>query len=75
MLIIPAASARRLAATPEQMALGAALFGVLAVAGGLYGSLLWDTPAGPSIVIAGMALFIVVTLVTPLAARWRFPGR
>ena len=61
LLIIPAAAARSLAATPEQMALGASLIGGLAVVGGLYGSLTWDSPAGPSIVIAAMLLFAAVT--------------
>ena len=62
LLIIPAAAARRLAATPEQMAAGASAIGCLAVAGGLYGSLRWDAPAGPAIVVAAMAIFAVVTL-------------
>ena len=61
LLIVPAAAARGLAATPEQMALGASLIGGLAVIGGLYGSLAWDSPAGPSIVIAAMLLFAAVT--------------
>ena len=43
------------------MALGASLIGGLAVIGGLYGSLVWDSPAGPSIVIAAMLLFALVT--------------
>ncbi len=60
LLIIPAATARSLATTPEQMALGACAAGGLAVAGGLYGSLIWDSPAGPSIVVAAMLLFMVV---------------
>ena len=59
MLIIPAATARRIAAGPEQMALVAALAGVAAVTSGLFGSLEWDTPAGPSIVVAALALFIL----------------
>src|SRR3546814_20856363 len=49
LLIIPAAAARRFARTPEQMAAGAALVGVLAVVGGLWGSFTWDPPSGPSI--------------------------
>ena len=57
MLIIPAASARRLAATPEQMAGMASLTGVLAVIGGLVTSFLWDTPTGPSIVLCACLLF------------------
>ena len=63
LLIIPAAAARRLAATPEQMALGAIAIGCLSVAGGLYGSLTWDAPAGPSIVVAATLLFAMTSLV------------
>jgi zinc transport system permease protein len=59
LLIIPAAAARRVAATPEAMAAFASLFGVLAVIGGLWGSWTWDTPTGPSIVLAAMAVFLV----------------
>ena len=57
LLIIPAATARRLARSPEQMALLASLIGAAAVAGGLHASLAWDTPSGPSIVVAALALF------------------
>ncbi len=63
MLIIPAAAARRLAVTPEQMALLAALFGCLAVLGGLGASMNWDTPAGPSIVVVASAIFFAMLLV------------
>jgi zinc transport system permease protein len=63
LLIIPAAAARRLAATPEQMALGAIAIGCLSVVGGLYGSLTWDAPAGPSIVVAATLLFAMTSLV------------
>jgi zinc transport system permease protein len=63
LLIIPAAAARALASTPEQMALGACLIGGLSVAGGLYGSLMWDSPAGPSIVIAAVLLFAATRLI------------
>lgn len=59
LLIIPAATARRLARSPEQMALFASLIGVAAVVGGLHGSLAWDTPSGPSIVVAALALFVL----------------
>jgi zinc transport system permease protein len=59
MLIIPAATARRFASGPEQMALLAAVIGSAAVIGGLFGSLEWDTPAGPSIVVAALFLFIL----------------
>jgi zinc transport system permease protein len=59
MLVMPAAAARRLARTPEQMALGAAMAGMLAVSGGLASSWRWDIPAGPAIVVAAAALFAV----------------
>ena len=65
MLIIPAAAARRFASGPEQMALLAALIGVVSVVGGLYGSLQWDTPSGPSIVVAALVLFVFS--ISPLA--------
>ncbi|CTQ54191.1 High-affinity zinc uptake system membrane protein ZnuB [Roseibium album] len=59
LLIIPAAAARRLSSSPEQMAFVAAFLGVAAVIGGLYSSLNYDTPSGPSIVVAAMVLFLV----------------
>ena len=62
MLIFPAAIARRFAGGPEQMALLSALIGVIAVFGGLFGSLQWDTSAGPSIVVAASTLFIITVL-------------
>jgi zinc transport system permease protein len=65
LLIIPAATARRISSSPEQMAILSALIGVLAVLGGLFGSLQWDTPSGPSIVVMAMVLFVLT--LTPLA--------
>ena len=62
MLIFPAAIARRFASGPEQMALIAAIVGIIAVFGGLYGSLQWDTPAGPSIVVAASVFFILTVI-------------
>ncbi|MEM8590041.1 MAG: metal ABC transporter permease [Pseudomonadota bacterium] len=59
LLIIPAAAARRFSPTPELMAVAAAGLGVLAVIGGLQLSLAADTPSGPSIVVAALALFIL----------------
>ncbi len=63
LLIIPAATARRLAFSPEQMAVIAAVLGALAVTGGLFGSLTYDTPSGPSIVVAALGLFIISIIV------------
>ena len=73
MLIIPAATARRFSATPEMMAVLAALIGVGAVAGGLTSSLQWDTPAGPSIVAAAGVLFFV-SLLFGVRVRRGTPG-
>ena len=66
LLIIPAAAARRFATGPEQMAVLAALIGSASVFAGLFGSLEWDTPSGPSIVVAALLFFIVS--ISPLAA-------
>jgi len=62
LLIIPAATARRFAASPEKMAVFASLIGALAVVGGLFGSLHYDTPSGPSIVVAALVFFILSLL-------------
>ncbi|MBS0847074.1 zinc ABC transporter permease subunit ZnuB [Citrobacter sp. JGM124] len=59
LLIIPAATARRFARTPEQMAGIAVILGMLSVTGGLAFSALYDTPAGPSVVLASAVLFIL----------------
>ncbi len=58
LLIIPAATARSVARTPVQMALLASALGMLAVAAGMLGSFYWDTPAGPSVVVAATTLFV-----------------
>jgi zinc transport system permease protein len=65
LLIIPAAAARPLARTPEAMVLIAAAIGLAAMAGGLGLSLRFDTPAGPSVIVAAAGLFAA----TNLAAR------
>jgi zinc transport system permease protein len=59
LLIIPAATARRLARSPEAMAAIAALCGMFAVVAGLALSMALDTPAGPSIVVAAAVLFAI----------------
>lgn len=59
LLVIPAAAARRLSSTPEMMAVVASLIGAVAVVGGLYGSLHYDTPSGPSIAVAALVLFLL----------------
>ncbi len=62
MLIIPAAAARSVAKTPETMAVMAVLIGAVASIGGLFASLQWDTPAGPSIVMAAAAVFMMTVI-------------
>jgi zinc transport system permease protein len=62
LLIIPAAAARRFSPAPEIMAVLASLIGAVAVVGGLFGSLTYDTPSGPSIVVAALILFMLSLL-------------
>jgi zinc transport system permease protein len=68
-LIMPAAAARPLSETPEQMALIAGIFGMLSVVLGLFVSVAFDTPGGPSIVLM-LALFFVVSII-PTVLRQR----
>ena len=68
LLIIPAATARRFAITPEMMAIVASIIGAASVWIGLEGSLRWDTPAGPSIVVAALLGFIL----SLLPVQWLF---
>ena len=63
MMIIPAATSQRLAKTPEQMAIIAAIFGLVSVSGGLAASWQLDTPAGPSVVVASFFLFLLSQLI------------
>jgi zinc transport system permease protein len=46
----------------------AVVFGWLAVGLGLWASLQWDTPTGPSVVVAAAALFLLSQLL-PLGRR------
>ncbi|MBF0265346.1 MAG: metal ABC transporter permease [Gammaproteobacteria bacterium] len=57
LLIVPATAARRYSNTPEQMAIGAALLGVVSVVLGLLASLEFDVPSGPAIVIVVVSFF------------------
>ena len=69
LLLIPAATARRFSGNPEIMAVMASILGAASVWLGLEGSLKWDTPAGPSIVVAALAFFIISLLPLPKVKR------
>jgi zinc transport system permease protein len=69
MLIVPAAAARALAASPRAMAAGAAVVGALSAAVGLGGSWRFDTPAGPSIVVAAVAALVLCNAAAPGRGR------
>lgn len=59
LLIIPAATARRFARTPEMMAIIAVFVSMLAVSMGLILSAFYNTAAGPSVVICSACLFLL----------------
>lgn len=59
LLIIPSATARRFADTPEKMVVIAILLSMLAIVGGLALSALYDTAVGPSIVICSALIFLL----------------
>ncbi len=59
LLIIPAATARGFARSPEHMAGLAAAISIASVLGGLLASYLWDLPAGPAIVSVAALAFAI----------------
>ncbi|WP_354688113.1 iron chelate uptake ABC transporter family permease subunit [Candidatus Liberibacter africanus] len=59
LLTLPAVTARRFATSPENMAILTIIIGILGVVLGLYGSLILDTPSGPSIIITSLLFFIL----------------
>ena len=63
LVIIPAAAARRVSSTPEQMAVASAVIGIIAVISGLFSSLEWDIPAGPAIVLVASVAFAASLLI------------
>jgi len=62
LLVIPAAASRRFASGPEAMAIYASIIGAVAVVGGLFASLKFDTPSGPSVVVTAAAIFAATLL-------------
>ena len=75
LLIIPAATARQWARSPETMALLAAVFGVLSVILGILASGYFDTPSGPSIVTAAAVIFSITLTVQTLRGETRQSSR
>lgn len=61
LLVIPAATARHLSKTPEQMAALAAVIGCVTVVAGLAESFVWDLPSGAAIVLTATVLFVLVS--------------
>ncbi len=59
LLIIPSATARKFAKTPEQMAAFSSLMGCIAVISGIALSWYYDTPAGPSVVVCSAGIFLL----------------
>ena len=66
MLIIPAAAARPLSRTPEEMAVIAAVIGSGSAIVGLRAAYALDTPAGPSIVCVAALIFLVTSVLRGL---------
>ena len=69
MLIIPAATARQLVSSPENMAVWAAVLGLIAVVAGISGSIEFDTPSGPSIVTAAAIMFALLSTLAAVRRR------
>jgi zinc transport system permease protein len=59
LTVIPAAAARRLARSPEVMALFASVFAAIAVVCGMLISVQWGTMAGPTIVLCASLIFVL----------------
>ncbi len=69
LLILPPAAMRTHARSPEAMAIGASLIGVVSVTLGLALSWVWDSPAGPSVVLCAGVLFLI-SLLLPAQSSW-----
>ena len=59
LLIIPTAMARNVSDNPQKMVIFSIIGGLLSVFLGLFSSLEFNTPSGPSIVAAALILFII----------------
>ena len=59
LLLIPAATARNISNSPNQMVFLATLVGVISVIAGLFTSLELNTSSGPTIIVVALILFII----------------
>jgi zinc transport system permease protein len=73
LLIIPAAAARHFSGSPEAMAVIASCLGIGAVIAGLFASAHFDTPSGPSIIVAAGLLLLVMRLASQLFSNQATP--
>lgn len=69
MLVVPAAAARPLVRTPEAMAVLAAVVGTVAALTGLYAAWHFDTPAGPSMVVAAVVILVATSIAAAIRGR------
>ena len=72
LLIIPSATARYFSRSPEMMAFYSVLLGIFSVIFGIYGSFIFDTPSGPSIVVSCTIFFIFSSLLSHFFTLDRF---
>ena len=59
LLLIPAATARNISNSPNQMVFLATLVGIISVIAGLFTSLELNTSSGPTIIVVALMLFII----------------
>ena len=62
MLIMPAAMSRNISSNPQQMVKLSVVGGLLSVLIGLFSSLQFNSPSGPSIITAALVLFILTLI-------------
>ena len=59
LLLIPPAMSRNFSTNPKQMVIYSIIGGITSVLVGLFSSLEFNTPSGPSIIVASLLLFII----------------
>ncbi len=69
MLIIPAASARQIAKSPESMIITSIVIAIISVVSGILSSFYFDTPSGPSIVASCTLIFVISSIFSILTAK------